>query len=164
MLQTGTPLRGHTARVKVALKHESEGMHMVRPGPTRVLVADDSVGVRELLCLLLDMEDDFVVVGQARNGQEALALATEQRPDLVLLDLAMPVLDGLEALPRIRAVVPDATIVVFSGFESASLAEPALRGGADGYVEKGAAVTDIVERVRVLRDRREGRGGAVRLA
>lgn len=145
----------------MTLAKQAEGLTVVHHPPTRVLVADDATGIRELLCLLIEMEDDFVVVGQARNGVEALDLTEREHPDLVLLDLAMPVLDGLEALPRLRALVPDATIVVFSGYEPAALADQAVESGADGYVEKNAAVTRIVEQLRVLRAARD-KGGPVR--
>ncbi|MDQ1632046.1 MAG: hypothetical protein QOC80_2018, partial [Frankiaceae bacterium] len=71
--------------------------------PVRVLVADDSDGVRELVTLLLDLESDFTVVGQARDGLEAVERARALQPDLVVLDVSMPRLDGLTATPRIRS-------------------------------------------------------------
>lgn len=140
----------------MALAKQAEGADVARSSPTRVLVADDATGIRQLLCLLLGMEDDFVVVAQACDGREALELAAAEQPDLVLLDIGMPRIDGLQALPRLRAMMPDATIVVFSGYESSELAVRAVERGADGYVEKGAAVTQIVERLRELRDGRAG--------
>ena len=118
----------------------------------RVLVVDDAANLRELLTVLLGAEDDFVVVGTAADGRQAIERAAQLRPDLVLLDLAMPVMDGLEALPRLREVVPDALIVIFSGFEHEHLARAALAAGADDYVEKGTSVTSLVGRLRRLRD------------
>jgi len=117
----------------------------------RVLVVDDVANLRELLTLLLEVEDDFEVVGTAADGEQAVAAAAMLQPDLVLLDLAMPVMDGLQALPLLRANLPDARIVIFSGFEHQALAEEALRAGADAYIEKGTSVTHLVNQLRGLR-------------
>lgn len=121
----------------------------------RVLVVDDAANLRDLLTLLLELEDDFEVVGGAADGAQAIERAALLHPDIVLLDLAMPVMDGLQALPQLRALLPDATIVIFSGYEHQSLASEALTAGADGYIEKGVAVTHLVEQIRALR--RSGR-------
>jgi two-component system, chemotaxis family, chemotaxis protein CheY len=117
----------------------------------RVLIVDDAANLRELLTLLLEIEDDFEVVGTAADGQQAIAAAETLRPDLVLLDLAMPVMDGLQALPVLRAHIPQARIVIFSGFEHQALAEEALQAGADAYIEKGTSVTQLVAQLRALR-------------
>lgn len=122
----------------------------------RVLVVDDAANLRELLAVLLDVEDDFEVVGSAGDGIQALELADKLRPDVILLDLAMPVLDGLAALPGLRERLPEARIVVFSGFEEQALVERALEAGADAYVEKGTSVLQLVARLRALRDQRPG--------
>ena len=76
----------------------------------RVLVVDDAANLRELLTILLDVEDDFEVVGAAADGAQAIDMAVRLKPDIVLLDLAMPVMDGLQALPHLRAAVPHARI------------------------------------------------------
>ncbi len=117
----------------------------------RVLVVDDAAHLRDLLTLLLDVEDDFEVVGTAADGAQALSIAPGLAPDVVLLDLAMPVMDGLAALPELRRQLPHARIVIFSGFEHHALAEQALAAGADDYIEKGASVTQLVDRLRALR-------------
>jgi DNA-binding NarL/FixJ family response regulator len=119
----------------------------------RVLIVDDAANLRELLTLLLEVEDDFEVVGTAADGEQAIAAAEALRPDVVLLDLAMPVMDGLQALPILRMHVPNARIVIFSGFEHEALATEALRAGADAYIEKGTSVTQLVARLRELRRR-----------
>ncbi len=116
----------------------------------RVLIVDDVPSLRDLLRTVLEIEDDFVVVGEAGDGAEALRSAATVRPDLVLLDLAMPVMDGLEALPRLRALLPSAKIVVFSGFESDTATDQVIGGGADAYVEKGMPVPDLVAQIRVV--------------
>lgn len=118
----------------------------------RVLVVDDAANLRELLTLLLEVEDDFEVVGTAADGRQAIDAAQILKPDVVLLDLAMPVMDGLQALPELRAHLPNARIVIFSGFEHEALAEEALLAGADAYIEKGTSVTQLVTQLRELRD------------
>jgi DNA-binding NarL/FixJ family response regulator len=119
----------------------------------RVLVVDDAANLRELLTLLLDTEDDFEVIGTASDGQQALAVAEALVPDIILLDLAMPVMDGMQALPLLREIVPTARIVIFSGFERAGLVDEALDVGADAYLEKGASVMQLVHLLRDLRGR-----------
>src|SRR4051794_7771221 len=124
---------------------------MVRQRRERVLVVDDAANLRELLTVLLDVEDDFEVVGTAADGAQAIERAAVLQPDVVLLDLAMPVMDGLQALPGLRAELPDARIVIFSGFEHEALAQEALAAGADAYIEKGTSVMQLVARLRQLR-------------
>jgi DNA-binding NarL/FixJ family response regulator len=119
----------------------------------RVLVVDDAANLRELLTLLLDTEDDFEVIGTASDGKQALLVADALQPDIVLLDLAMPVMDGMQALPQLRSRLPRAIIVIFSGFEQAPLVDEALAAGADAYLEKGASVTQMVDLLRELRGR-----------
>jgi DNA-binding NarL/FixJ family response regulator len=117
------------------------------------VVVDDAANLRELLTLLLDTEDDFEVVGSACDGEQALVAAESLLPDIVLLDLAMPVMDGMQALPGLRKLLPTATIVIFSGFEQASLIDEALAAGADAYLEKGASVMQLVDLLRKQRGR-----------
>jgi DNA-binding NarL/FixJ family response regulator len=119
----------------------------------RVLVVDDAANLRELLTLLLESEDDFEVVGHAINGEQAIELAAALGPDVVLLDLAMPVMDGLSALPEVRTAVPNARIVIFTGFDQGALVDEALAKGADAYLEKGASVTSLVDLLRELRSK-----------
>src|SRR4051794_32292950 len=130
----------------------------VRETRDRVLVVDDAANLRELLTVLLEVEDDFEVVGAVGDGAQALEKAEELAPDIVLLDLAMPVMDGLAALPGLRERLPSASIVVFSGFEQEALVERALAEGADAYVEKGTSVLQLVARLRALRATRGGGG------
>jgi DNA-binding NarL/FixJ family response regulator len=113
-----------------------------------VVVADDADGLRELMCVLLDTEPDFTVVGRACDGAQAVDVVAETAPDLVLLDVAMPVLDGLGALPQLREIVPDACVVIFTGFSEQSLRDEALALGADALVEKGVATGPLVETLR----------------
>src|SRR4051794_18638642 len=119
-------------------------------GLLRAVVVDDTSDIRLLLRMALEKDGEIKVVAEAANGREGIEAASAWHPDLVLLDLAMPVMDGLEALPSIRHACPGATIVVLSGFDAATLAEPALAAGADGYVQKGLSVDEIVARVLEL--------------
>ncbi|HTW19803.1 MAG TPA: response regulator transcription factor [Mycobacteriales bacterium] len=118
------------------------------------MVVDDAANLRELLTLLLETEDDFEVIGTASDGAQALAVGEALRPDIVLLDLAMPVMDGMQALPQLRERLPGALIVIFSGFEQADLVDEAMAAGANAYLEKGASVTQLVDLLRELRGRR----------
>lgn len=125
----------------------------------RTLIVDDTPDLRELLALTLDDDEAFEVVAEASDGREAIDVAQAERPDLVVLDLAMPVMDGLEALPHLRRTVPAATIVVLSGFGATAMRDQALVSGADGYVEKGTRLPAIVDRLRRIADESESRRG-----
>lgn len=120
------------------------------PSDTRVVVVDDTPDLRELLCLALMRSGDFTVVAEAGNGREAIEVVRRVRPDLVLLDLAMPVMDGLEALPVIRELCPDAKIVVLSGFGASAMAQRALATGADSYLQKGTPLAVVLDHIRTL--------------
>jgi signal transduction histidine kinase/ActR/RegA family two-component response regulator len=117
----------------------------------RVVLVDDTDDIRLLVRLALDQAGGFAVVGEAADGVEAVDVVRDTRPDLILLDLSMPRMDGLEALPTLRGLCPAATILVLSGFEDESLAPMARSAGADGYLRKGASPQEIVRRVRQLR-------------
>jgi CheY-like chemotaxis protein len=130
--------------------------------PVRVLLADDTFTVRFLLRQALEASGDFEVVAEAGDGQEAIEEAVRHRPELVLLDLAMPVMDGLQALPRLRAEAPEATVVVLSGFTSERMEPQALALGAAGYLEKAGSPVRLVESILALV--RPGRGATDQLA
>jgi len=102
----------------------------------RVLVVDDTPALRVLTRAVLE-GTGFEVVGEAGDGLAGVNLAAQLRPDLVLLDLAMPVMDGLEALPRLRAELPDVKVVIVSGFERRAMESQVIEAGADAYVQKG---------------------------
>jgi len=109
-----------------------------------VLICDDNSSVRTLLGVIVDTSPGLRVTGEAADGNEAIIQATQLQPDVIMLDLAMPNLSGLEALPELRRVAPGAQIVVFSGFAAASVAEQAIALGAVSYLEKGASPETIV--------------------
>ena len=108
----------------------------------RVLIADDAPDIRLLLKMYLT-DSRLEVVGEATNGAEAVAMATSHQPDAVILDLAMPVMDGLEAIPLIKQASPGTKFVVLSGFDADRMAERALGLGAETYLQKGVALGDI---------------------
>lgn len=113
-----------------------------------VLVCDDTPGMRALLRVVIDLRPRLRVVGEAADGVEAIREAIRLQPDVILLDLAMPVETGLEALPQIRRGAPDAQVVVLTGFAATNAAEHALALGAANYLEKGAdpeAILDAIE-------------------
>ena len=115
--------------------------------PRRVVVIDDTQDLRDLLKLALT-RGGFDVVAEAGDGREGIEVVRETRPDVVLLDLAMPVMDGIEALPTIRRLCPAAKIVVLSGFGAQQMSARAVAAGADGYVQKGAPLNTILDFVR----------------
>jgi DNA-binding NarL/FixJ family response regulator len=121
------------------------------PTPVRVLVADDSAGVRELLVLLLNMESSFTVVGEARDGVAAVALAARLQPDLVILDVSMPRLDGIEALPKVRDASPQSSVVIFSGHsDDDGLEQEARAAGAVAVISKDTGAITLIERLSAL--------------
>lgn len=115
--------------------------------PIRVLVADDSVDFRNLLCFLLGRDERFEVVAEANDGVEALELAEKHRPDVVLLDIAMPRLDGLQTLPALKEKHPEMKVVVLSSFGAVEMQGRTTNSGADAYVEKGESLQKIGETV-----------------
>ena len=114
------------------------------PDPLRVLVVDDTPDLRDLITMALERTGEFEVVAHAENGREAIDAAAAYEPDLVLLDIAMPVMDGLEALPLVRAACPDAIVVMLSGFGASEMTTKALAGGADGYIQKGQPLSKLL--------------------
>lgn len=123
---------------------------MTRSDRYRVVIADDVEALRGLLRLVLERDGRFEVVGEARNGRDAVTVTTEQQPDLTLLDLSMPIMDGLEALPLIRDAVPSCTVVVLSGFDADRMERRALGAGASAYLVKGIPPQELVSRLLEL--------------
>ncbi|MCW2815993.1 MAG: ATP-binding region, ATPase domain protein [Nocardioides sp.] len=135
---------------------------VVTTRPLRVVIIDDTPDLRDLLRIALT-RGGFEVVGEAGDGSTGIDVVRTHRPDVVLLDLAMPVMDGIEALPSIRRLCPAAKIVVLSGFGAQQMSARAVAAGADGYVQKGAPLTTILDYVRDMSagGRRASRGLSV---
>jgi signal transduction histidine kinase len=113
-----------------------------------VVIADDTPDIRRLLRALFEQETGIEVVAEAGDGLEAVEAARSTRPDAVLLDLAMPRMDGLEAIPAILEVSPASKVVVLSGFQAAAMAEKAMSRGAHAYLPKGTSGAVIAAKLR----------------
>ena len=114
----------------------------------RLVIADDQASVRQGLVLLLDAVPDIEVVGAAADGEQALDVVAEHKPDAILLDLHMPVLDGIGAIRRLTAEHPGVAIVVLTTYADDSSVLEALRAGARSYLTKDADYTDIAQALR----------------
>jgi len=118
----------------------------------RVLIADDTAIVRAVVRRTLELDDRFEVVGESVNGREAIEHARLHQPDLVLLDLAMPEMDGLEALPHILVAVPTVRVIVLSAFSPDQMAARALAAGACAYLEKNRVAKALVPGILAVCD------------
>jgi DNA-binding NarL/FixJ family response regulator len=116
----------------------------------RVLVADDHPVVRQGLCTMLELEDDIEVVARAADGEEAVMMARREHPDITLLDVQMPVLDGIEALRRIRADDPEARVIVLTTYRNEDYIFPSLRAGARGYLLKDSSREELTGAIRAV--------------
>ncbi len=116
----------------------------------RILVADDHALVREGICSLLARRKDMEVVGQAADGRQAIEQTEALHPDVVLMDISMPVMNGLEATQEIRARLPATRILVLTQHENKEYILPMLRAGAAGYVFKRARSADLVNAIRTV--------------
>ncbi len=121
-----------------------------RTSPIRVLLADDHDILRQGLQLLLETQQDIEVIGEARTGREAIALALRFKPDVAIVDITMPDLDGLEACQHIRNQQPTTQVLILTMHESEEYFLQALRMGAAGYLVKKAAPTDLIAAVRTV--------------
>ena len=116
----------------------------------RIVIADDQRVVRDGLAMLVGLIDDIDLVGTACDGAEAVALAHDTRPDVVLMDLRMPELDGAEATRRIRSSVPETQILVLTTYADDESLFPALQAGARGYLTKDASAEEIERAIRAV--------------
>jgi DNA-binding NarL/FixJ family response regulator len=127
--------------------------------PISVLLVDDNPTFLRILGDFLGEEEDILVVGMARSGEEALVKAKELRPQVVLLDLAMPGLNGFNTIPRLRSMMPDVGIIALTVLDANGYREAALTAGADDFVAKANLNTHLVPAIRrVVESGRSGRG------
>lgn len=116
----------------------------------RVVVCDDQPAFRELIVAVLGQEPGVEVVGEAGDGRQAIEAVRALRPDVLVLDLAMPELDGIEALPHILEASPTTRVIVVTGFASARMKARALEAGASLFAEKGTDVGELVAQITGL--------------
>src|SRR5512146_1507674 len=118
--------------------------------PIRILVVDDHAVLREGICALLVQHGDMQVVGEASNGVEALEQAASLKPDVILMDITMPRIDGLEATRQIRERWPETRVLVLTQHENKEYVMPLLKAGAAGYILKKAGGAELVNAIRAV--------------
>jgi NarL family two-component system response regulator LiaR len=116
--------------------------------PIRVFIAEDHAIVRKGICALLTLEPDIQVIGEASNGREAVRGIDSTRPDIVLMDLVMPEMDGIEAIQQVMARQPQARILVLTSFATDDKVFPAIKAGALGYLLKDSEPREVVDAIR----------------
>jgi NarL family two-component system response regulator LiaR len=116
----------------------------------RILLADDHAVVREGTKALLEQEDDLEVVAEAGDGKQAVQLAIKQRPDVVVMDFAMPKLNGIEATRQIKAIDPAITVLVLTAYDSEQYVFAFLESGAAGYLLKDVQIEELVKAIRAV--------------
>lgn len=115
-----------------------------------VLIADDHPVVRQGLRTFLELQDDMEIVGEAGDGEEAVAKVQQLLPDVVLMDLVMPRLGGIEAIRQVRAVSPSSKVIVLTSFDDDEMVFPSVKAGAAGYLLKDARPQELAEAIRTV--------------
>ena len=128
----------------------------------RILLADDHLVVRMGIASILSFEKDLEVVGETDNGMDAVRLAHELKPDVVLMDLKMPQLGGADAAIRIHAADPDVKILILTTFGTSAELKKAIDGGAAGAILKNSSQTEIIESIREVMDGKQVLSGEIR--
>jgi NarL family two-component system response regulator LiaR len=118
---------------------------------TRILIADDHPLLREALCQVLSKEQDMEVVGKASDGEEAITMSSQLKPDVVIMDIIMPKFDGIEASKKIKTTAPNIAILILTAYDDDNYVLGLLEAGAAGYLLKSARGQDLVEAVRAIR-------------
>ena len=119
--------------------------------PIRILLADDHVMLRQGTAEILRKEADIEVIGEADNGQQAIDLALRLRPDIVVMDVRMPVMSGIEATRRIREAMPEVQVLVLTAYDDDQYIFSLLQAGASGYLLKTAPVNELVKAIRLVK-------------
>jgi len=118
----------------------------------KVLIVDDDALIRDGLKVLLEMEKDFTVIGVAENGREALKACEKEQPDVILMDVRMPVMDGVRATELIKASYEQVKILILTTFKDDEYIEQAVKNGAEGYILKSQSLDSIVDSLRVVHE------------
>lgn len=116
----------------------------------RVVVADDHTVVRQGLCALIASEEDFEIAGEAGDGRQAVQVCKQTRPDVVVMDVGMPELNGVDATRQVIEASPGTRVLILSMHACEEHVRPALRAGASGYILKGAGMTDLIAAIRAV--------------
>lgn len=116
--------------------------------PIRIAIVDDHTMVRQGLKLALELQDDFNIVGEAENGAAGVRLIQEVQPDVVLLDLNMPELNGIEVTQQVRRLSPPTKILILSGVQADARVFATIEAGVDGYIVKDASTTELAAAIR----------------
>ncbi|NTV36147.1 MAG: protein kinase [Anaerolineaceae bacterium] len=133
---------------KSSKKNISETANTIPSPIIRVLIVDDHAVVRQGLRMFIDLQEDMQVVGEGTNGSEAIDLSGKLDPDIVLLDLVMPQIDGVEATARIKALCPNTRVIILTSFGEDDKVIPAIQAGAQGYLLKDIRPDELVQAVR----------------
>jgi DNA-binding NarL/FixJ family response regulator len=128
----------------VSSEFEHESLGLSRAAAVRVLVAEDFAAFRQFICSKLGKSPDFRVIGEASDGLEALQMAVELRPDLILLDIGLPSLNGIEVARQMRSLVPESIIIFLTQESSFDVLQEAVAVGAQGYVVKAMAGSKLL--------------------
>lgn len=118
--------------------------------PIQIIIVDDHTMVRQGLRLALEIQADFKIIGEAKNGTEAIRLIQEHRPDVVLLDLNMPELNGIEVTQAVRRLAPRTRILILSGLQADAHVFATIEAGVDGYIVKDASTTELAAAIRYV--------------
>jgi DNA-binding NarL/FixJ family response regulator len=118
--------------------------------PKLVLVVDDNAAIRHALCRALTSMEDFDVCGEAENGQEAIEMAQALHPDLIVMDLSMPVMNGIDATRALKKLMPAVPVIMFTEYSDLLSVEEALSAGVSALVSKSDHVSFLIEKARAL--------------
>lgn len=118
--------------------------------PCKVVIVDDAADIRQIVRMVLERDGRFEVVAEATDGRRAIEIVSAEIPHVILLDISMPVLDGLQALPLIKAAAPATKVVMLSGLDDPDIRAQALELGAESYFVKTADIGEVVEELAKL--------------
>jgi NarL family two-component system response regulator LiaR len=119
--------------------------------PYTILIVDDHPLLREALIKAVSTQKDMEVVGEAGNGEEAIRLASKLKPDIIVMDIMMPYMDGIEACRQIKKIAPDIAILILTAYDDDNYVIGLLEAGAAGYLLKSASGQDLIEAIRAIR-------------